>query len=419
MRKFDITTFLFSIIATIIATVASEALIFCVYTKIPNILLVGLYFVIVGISIVSITCFCIYKLSKLKSEIPVNNIFLKSMNTLVILTILLTIVFGSLFEFLYEMNFSKNKVTSNYIVAIDNSGSMDLNDSQYERFNALNELFNSIKTNQKMGVYVFNDTSANVLPVQSIDKNNLGNYQSIINNYKFSENGTDLMLALEDIYANIQTISGSSSVIVISDGECNINNETINKFINANIPIHTIGVADAYSSLHDVSVKTGGTYYDIKDTKTLKQTFSTIYNLENNNILLMKRKGKTESSMLYILMRIIFIAILAIIIKTMQLFIVDIKDLRTSIIVQCVLFSIISGLSLELLIQHTSLDERIIRLIMIMFMSLIFVGYLNKSNSSKNSILDEQSYNLINNRLVGSKKSSIEDENNEKRKSLK
>lgn len=401
MKKFDITTFLFSVVATIIAFVAGEALI---YTQMPNILLVGLYFVITGISVVSITCFCVYKVSKLKFEIPVKDIFLKSMNTLVLITIMSTMTMGSLFEFLYEKSFSKNKVTNNYIVLIDNSGSMEVNDSQYERFNALNELFDSIKQNQKMGVYIFNDVCTNILPLQSIDKNNLNNYQSVLDSYKFSENGTDLMLALENIYDNIQNI-GSSSLIVISDGECDINDITINKFINADIPIHTIGVADAYSSLHDVSVKTGGTYYDIKDTKTLKQTFSTIYNLENNNILLTKRTGKTKNSTLYMLMRITFITILAFIIKIMQLFVVDIKDLRTSIIVQCVLFSIAAGVSLEFLMQYTNLDERVIRFIMVAFISLIFVQYSNK-------IIDDQKYKMINSRLVGNKSNLMDDKRN-------
>lgn len=419
MRKFDITTFLFSLIAAIIACVAGEALIFYLYNQISNILLVGLYFVITGLIIVSITCFCVYKVSKLKFEIPVSNIFLKSMTTLVALTIVLSFAFGSLFEFLYEMGFSKNKVTNNYIVVIDNSGSMQTNDPYYERFDALNELFNSIKKNQKMGVYVFNDESINVLPIQNIDKNKFDEYEATLDKYKVSEGGTNLMLALEDImnYIDIQNITGNSSAIVISDGECNIDASTINKFISANIPIHTIGVANGYASLHNVSEQTGGTYYDIKDTKTLRQTFTTIYNLNNNNMLLTERTGKSETAILYILMRIAFITILAIIIKIMQLFIVDIKDLRSILAVECIAFSIISGFCLELLMQHTTLDERVIRLIMLVFISLIFVGYLNKSKSSKNSILDPESYNLINSRLVGNKSSSIKSD--EKRKSLK
>lgn len=423
MRVFDWVTLIFSIIAAGIAWIAGETVISFAYGNIFDEIVVGAYFAVCGFIIVFIMCFCVYKISKLKYEIPVNNIFLKSMITLVSLTVVISFVLGAGFEFLYSLGFKKNTATDNYIVTIDNSGSMANNDSNFERFNALDELFSSIKSNQKMGVYAFNDSNYNIIPLQNIDMSKISEYKKEIDYYKISNGGTNLMGSLRDIadYIDSSNIKGNSSVIVISDGECDIDDSVIDRFVKQGIPIHTIGVANGYKSLHNISEKTGGTYYDIKDVSNLKLTFETIYNLKNDNMLLERRAPKYSGNIGYAIMKVLFISILAIAIKIMELFILDIKDIRTSVAVECISLSILAGLILEFVMQNTDLNEYIVRFFMITLISIIFVFRLHKLQNTKlPKTIAGVDYELINNRLVGSSKGvSDRDERDNGRKSLK
>lgn len=425
MRRFDIISFLFSLFAAIIAFFGGEFLINSIYQAVPDEILVGLYFVLIGIIIVIVMGFCVYKVSNLKYEIPVINIFLKSMLSLIGLTIVISFILGAGFEFLYSLGYNKiNFVKNNYIAVIDNSGSMANNDPQYERFDALNELFLLMKDNQKMGVYVFSDVDNNIIPLQNIDKSKLNEYQTILNQYKFSDGGTNLMPTLENIidYIDTQNVKGGTSVIVISDGECEVNNNTLNKFNQHNIPIHTIGVKYSSNSLYNIAFATGGNYYDINNLKDLGQTFTNIYNLQTEHILLGHRKGIASPMLRYIAMRILFISLLAFAIKLMELFIFDIKDLRKFILIQCILFSIIAGVSIELLMQHTSFNASLNRFVMVLFISLIFATFLCKRNSHRNigDLPDLIDYDQLtkSDSTKGTSK-GISDEPNKKRKSLK
>lgn len=418
MRKIDVWITIFSIIAGVIAFFCGEILFAYTYQLIPDELVVGLYFTVIGIIIVSIICLCVYKISKLKSEIPSNNIFFKSLQILIALTIIISFICGAGFEFLYSLGSEKITATDNYIIAIDNSGSMEQSDPSFERFNALNELFTSIKSKQKMGVYVFSNESTNIIELQNIDKLKLKDYQNMLEPYKTSDGGTNLMGTLQDImnYIEIEKVKGGSSVIVISDGECNIDNNILNKFIDKGIAIHTIGVQATYSSLQKISTATGGIYYDIGDVNGLRQTFTTIYNLKTNHILLGSREGSASTMTRYIIMRILFIFILALIIKVMELFILDISPLRKFIAVQCILFSIIAGVIAEFFMQHTNLNISFVRFLMVLFISLLFATYLKNKKNSSNYMTEEFDFSSINNK---SSSKGINNTIEDKRKSLK
>ncbi len=395
MRKFDITIFIFSIIAAFIAYFTGELIFKSLYQNIADELLIGLYFSIVGAIIIILICLCVYKLSKLKDEIPANNIFLKSLGILTSITVILCFILGAGFEFLYSFNPNSNKISSNYIVAIDNSGSMETNDPHYERFDALNELFSSIKSNQKMGVYVFNSGSENIIELQNIDKSNMNKYQQILNQYKISDGGTELMKTLREIINYIETnnVKGGTSVVVISDGECDVDYNLLNNFQQKNIPIHTIGISSTFNSLNDISAHTNGIYYDIGDTYLIRETFTKIYNLQSDRTLITERTGTTSGMLLYIIMRIIFIFILILIIKVIELFIIDIKSLRKSIMFQSILFSIIASILMEFILQNSNINESLIRFLMILCASILFVSYLSKINYTKNTIPQEFKFN--------------------------
>lgn len=412
MRKIDGTTIIFSVLSAILAYFVGEVLITFAYGKIPDEALMGLYFGIIGIIIVSVMCFCVYKISKLKYEIPANNIFFKSLQILIILTFSVLLVLGAGFEFLYSLNLNGVSFGTNYIIAVDNSGSMEGNDPNYERFNALNELFSSVKNNQKIGVYVFNTESTNVIPLQKIDKSKLNEYKSMLEKYKVSDGGTNLMNTLEDImnYIEKENVKNNTDVIVISDGECSINNNVLNKFVNKRIPIHTIGVVDTYNSLHNISIQTRGNYYDIGHIEELGSTLNTIYNLQTGHFLVGRRSGLEADMLRYIIMRVVFIFILSIIIKIMELFIIDIVALRKFITVQCVLFSMLSAICIEFIMQNINIDESLVRFLMILFISLLFATHIIKRKNDIERL--ELDFNLIDNKNMDNKK----DEN---RKSLK
>lgn len=421
MRAIEFISLIFSVVAAFIAYFIGEALFKATYSVLPDEIVVGLYFALIGVIIIAVICFCVYRVSKLSKEIPVNNIFLKSMITFVGLVLIISFILGAGFEFIYSLGFNKNLSKDNYVVVIDNSGSMKHNDPNYERFTALNELFDLVKGNQKMGVYVFSDSNTNVIPIQKIDKSKLNEYQVLLEAYKVSSGGTNLMPALNNIIEYIETenLKGKTSIIVISDGECDINNNILNRYYKNQIPIHTIGVLTSPNSLMEISLQTQGNYYNISNLNDLKTTFNTIYNLKTNHILLSSRDTATSDSLAYIIMKLVFIALLVFVIKLMEFFIFDIKALRTAIMTQCILFSALASLIMEFIMQNTAINENFLRFLMILFASLIFTTYLIPKKSNLNNTSDLIDYDLISKSSKNGTSSSISDDNDEGRKSLK
>ncbi len=374
----DIPLLLFTALAALISFFVGEMLLKAFCESIDNIALMGIYFCAVGSIIVLFTNICAYKLSPIAKMLPAPNAFKKSALLFGFLVALLLFLFGCLFQFLYSFDKKESKSSNlNYIVAIDNSGSMLNTDPLFKRYTALKQLFESMASNKKgkkqnLGVYVFTDGNEKVFSMQEITSNHVNQFDSIFSQHMVSNGGTNIMKVLEAI-AEDPDLTENTNIVLISDGESPVYDDTLEKLKEKSIRVDTVGVFEAEpdNALRKISTETGGTYFNIDKIEQLTGVLNNITTLKMEDRLLTARRLDLENSVNYIVMHLAFIFLLALIIKIIQALIMDIKSVRAALFSQALCFSLISSLLMEALFLKTELSESVVRCIVIAFISLL------------------------------------------------
>lgn len=377
MKGLDFIFLIVTTIAAIISFIFSEMLISSLYYNMSDILVVGIYFALVGIIIAIFTNVCAYKISSIKKIIPVPNAFLKSLAIFSTLAIVILFSVGCLFQYIYSLGLKNTQRIDNYIVVIDNSGSMAETDINYKRYEALNQLFTTIDKDQTISVYVFSDNYTKVLESKHISPLDIQEFQNTFAPHMVSDGGTETMKVLEVIAEEIKVnpLQGKTSVIVISDGECDVYDDVLEKFNLLSVPINTIGVYEEgfTDTLYQISNFTGGTYHNINNIEDLVVVLKGMNSFKIDHMLIGLRSNNVENPTYYLLLRILFLFLLSFIIKIMQLLIIDVSAVRKTIFFECILFSIIAGLLTEYLLQNTTITEPTIHMIMIFFISILII----------------------------------------------
>lgn len=118
-------------------------------TDVNSVFFMGVYFAVFGL-ILSSAFFIVSRVIGL--DITSKKILVSG------ICILMLLVLGIFFEFIYELNFGSTMVqTDKYIFAIDNSGSMQDNDPNQERVAAIKKLLANREDNAQFAVYSFGD----------------------------------------------------------------------------------------------------------------------------------------------------------------------------------------------------------------------------------------------------------------------
>lgn len=138
-----------SIIASVIFFLLGEVIYRTLITDVNSVFFMGVYFAVFGL-ILSSAFFIVSRVIGL--DITSKKILVSG------ICILMLLVLGIFFEFIYELNFGSTMVqTDKYIFAIDNSGSMQDNDPNQERVAAIKKLLANREDNAQFAVYSFGD----------------------------------------------------------------------------------------------------------------------------------------------------------------------------------------------------------------------------------------------------------------------
>lgn len=138
-----------SLIVSVIFFLLGEVIYRTLITGVNSVVFMGVYFALFGL-LLSIGLFVVAKISDL--EITSNKILLVGG------CVLLLLILGILFEFIYELDFSSVRtVADNYVFAIDNSGSMQDNDPNQERVAAIKQLLSNRDEDVEFAVYTFSE----------------------------------------------------------------------------------------------------------------------------------------------------------------------------------------------------------------------------------------------------------------------
>ena len=130
---------------------------------------------------------------------------------------LLMVVCSIAFEFLYELQFGEEKESSNsYIFVLDNSGSMEENDPQGMRFEAVENLLSEKAEDFKYAVYTFSDSAE---CIRGMNSKSVGTTY----NYGINEGGTAILATLQTLLSDIEEDKliledNKTHIILLSDG---------------------------------------------------------------------------------------------------------------------------------------------------------------------------------------------------------
>lgn len=309
--------------------------------------------VIIYLTVFVILIGIIIMFKTLRSEAFVN---LKKVMSITLAALIAFIGCSALFEFLYELNFVKNKKydTKNlqYVFLIDDSGSMDGNDPENKRYEAVEQIINNLEPTNEFAVYSFADETKKLTELGS----------TMSTNYKMPEyelygGGTYMITAINDAIDDVADPKNvHTKMIILTDGvpsdrgfgflffsKAN-DDEVISRCRNENTSISSVGFGSPDEEfLTEMADSTGGTYVFSENLSSLVDNLDEIVNSKVNikdkkRDLLGKREDGTASNVLYVILRILFLSLLGVLWSVIKLLMVgEKKFMRVSLIASIVL----------------------------------------------------------------------------------
>jgi len=315
-KRFHLSLFVYALLGSALGALIGWAIYRGMYDSSgSNVIMVGLILAIISALVLLACALC----ELCKPRITIN----QELNLPRILTgLLVTVVVfiaGCLCEFIYEWNSAYTAVTfDDFIFAIDDSGSMSATDPMGLRYSALEELLDSLDGTKRAGLVRFNET----VYAQPIDLGELDDEQRTRLREGIavpcSVGGTDIYQALA-VSLNMHQGGARSGqvpvVVLLSDGR----NEgassggtlsgTIRAYLNAGVAVSTVSLGGNTDEalLQNLAQSTGGQYFKVQQAGDLAQAFQQVSTAVTYRCLFSPRPGSQRGSVLYIILRVLFL----------------------------------------------------------------------------------------------------------------
>jgi Ca-activated chloride channel homolog len=231
------------------------------------------------------------------SRIKGIDLFSKNITTLLLSCVVIALLVLSLAGLTIKVQ--KTVSDFSFVIAIDDSESMEANDLSPNRLeaakNTANEFVNTLPIGSRAGVISF---SGNAIVKQEVsdDKSYI---RSAINGINLTSiGGTDISEAII-MGVNLLINEPNRAVIILSDGQINVGHldEAIKYANRYNVVVHTIGVGTTKggltsyglskldeSSLKSIAYNTNGKYFSVLNNDQLKNSFLDIAAYKKKNV---------------------------------------------------------------------------------------------------------------------------------------
>jgi Mg-chelatase subunit ChlD len=357
-RRVNVTMTVMSVIGGTAGFIIGEVLISLYKYIIPHSILMGLYFGVLALCIGSMCLIAEMINPRLNGFSWKNNYLKTSFKFLIPCTLILLFIFGALFQFLYETGIGKAKKIKDVVVVIDTSGSMSKTDYNNERFSAALDLLDSMNEENRVSLYRFDDTSEQILPMTEVTDKMKKDVAEELKQHENPKGETNMGDALNKAYDEIKRTEKSdrnAMVILLSDGGDTFGldkkfDETMKPFKSTGVPVYTVGMSSGnnFNMLKKISKESSGNYYNVKEVKDLKGVFNKIYRDTQQRLLTDKRNGIYESSIFYMILRIVLITLLGFLITIGVSLVFDNKNLLKGFLIGGVISGIAAGIIIEL-----------------------------------------------------------------------
>ncbi|KGE19261.1 vWA domain-containing protein [Paenibacillus wynnii] len=376
-RKINLLLLFFSLIGGGIAFVIGEILLTRWLDEIPSILLVGLYFAVVGLG-VGLGCLIAEMVSPRLNGASWKQRYLGLSWKLLPIMLVLLFGVGAVTEFVYELNFGGAKPVKDVVLVIDDSGSMMQSDPNNSRYTAAQALVKRMDKDNQVAVLTFSDVASVAQPMTSLaNPADIDRVTSAIASLQTTEGGTNISGALSEAMSVIngdEAADRGAMVILLSDGFSEFDtSRELQNYLDRGVKVNTIGLGldDPSGSylLQDIATTTGGQYYDVTDANLLGDVFQQIYERLGDRTLLTERTDVTADSPYYAAVRILSLLIIGAALGLGLGIMFDNRYLAKSFGLGGAVSGLIAGLILEFGLSGHSFLNGIIRLIAVLILA--------------------------------------------------
>ncbi len=294
--------------------------------------------------------------------------------------IMTVFILAALFQFIYAFGVHVEKIDfKHYIFVIDDSSSMEGNDPDFERYNALRSLLNGLNEDNVVALYRFATViDQKVLP-SAYNQKQQQEIATILEE-PMSSQGTNLQLALDTAINDYVAAYGDSeytNLVLLSDGQSFIDLDAIsNLAIENKVVINSVTLgADSYV-MDQLSKLTGGKNYNIDNIDQFREALGKMNSLLFKRDLLGFRAGPSHWSLLYILMRIVFVSVIALVLVLGAILILgkeNSEEIKAAMLKSLVTV-IMASLILEL-VNLYNINAALARTIFFALAGLLFLKY--------------------------------------------
>jgi len=315
-KVFNFRLFIACLIGAVVAFFVGNAVLTFLRNDLDPILLVGIYFAIFMLCISVAALICEMIEPRMQGYDWPREDLLKSWGMMLV-TVAIFFGLGCLFQFIYGLAPVRTSLqqADDYIIVIDNSGSTYVSDPSEERFLATNEFLGNLTSEHRAAVIVFSDDPELLSPLTPVDDRFRAQMASDLSPFE-SNGGTDIQSALLLALDTLDDTQRNAMVILLSDGESYVDRDlVISRFNDKNTVLNSVGYAYngffGTSLLVRLSSMTGGMYYSLNDINQLAGTLDSILHQQSvERMLLDYRYGQDRDAALFMILRVLFIAIL-------------------------------------------------------------------------------------------------------------
>ena len=316
-KHFNMLLLVGALIGAVVGYFVGEALLTLLNGAVHAVVLVGIYFAQMMFFIFLAVLICEKMDPRINTRIWTNDHWGKSLLRLPLMTIVAFFALGCLFQFFYGLSSDPVLLqkADDYIIVIDNSGSMMDSDPQRERFPAVESFLNELDESNQVSIILFSDQTQMPLPLTAVDDNLRASIAETLSELQ-PNGGTDIQRALYEAQAVVTDPSRKTMVILLSDGESRVDVRAVTKLYNDNnLVLNTIDCSGNQfwrsSLLLNLSTSTGGYNYQVAEMNQLAGTLTQILSgTHNDRMLLDYRYGYDRNSSGFAFLRILLITLM-------------------------------------------------------------------------------------------------------------
>lgn len=350
-KRFHLAMFFYALVGGILGAVIGAV----IYKKMyepsgNNVLMVGLVLGVIALMILLACALC----EMHKPRITVN----QELNLVRMLLALLAgvVVFGvgCLCEFLYELNSASTAVTFNDIIfCIDDSLSMLDSDPDNIRYSALADTLDDMDDDDRVGLVRFTEEIyVDPIDLDELDKRQREKLEESISNPR-SDGNTNiynaLMTALE-MHEDEKKSGRHPVVVLLSDGHSPLPVDELSRdFLDAGVAISTVSLGGDTDEdvLRELADATGGQFIQVDEADDLTDAFRSASTAKTIRCLFNPRPAVQRLSVLYIILRVLFLLLPGAIIGFFILWLMQSGNATRQILVSCIT-GLLAGVVMEL-----------------------------------------------------------------------